>query len=76
MRIIIKSSEYYGVSPNYINRGLANKQEEEEILRVFMKYDEKAEVYHKELKNSPKLMGTVRERYNQLGVRKLKISRK
>jgi len=66
MRLIIKSPEYYGVPPNYINREIASEDEEKRILEVLLKYDENSEVYHKETSGREFLRGNVKERYSHL----------
>ena len=66
MRLIIKSPEYYGVAPNYINREISSEDEEEKILEVFLKFDENAEVLHRDKTEACKFKGRVKERYNEL----------
>ena len=65
MRLIIKSPEYYGVAPNYINKEIAG-EDEEEILKVFLRFDENAKVYHRDMAGALNFKGTVKERYNEL----------
>ena len=66
MRLIIKSPEYYGVAPNYINKEVSSEEEEKKILEVFLKFDENATVQHIGMAGAPKSKGTVKERYNEL----------
>lgn len=65
MRLIIKSPEYYGVAPNYINRSVSGESEERNILEILLKFDEGARVYH-HTASVPQFVGSVKERYNQL----------
>ena len=66
MRLIIKSPEYYGVAPNYINKEISSADEEKKILEVLLKFDEDAKVHHKDMTGALKSKGTVKERYNEL----------
>jgi len=66
MRLIIKSPEHYGVAPNYINKEISSEEEEKKILGVFLKFDEDANVHHKDMAGTLKSKGTVKKRYNEL----------
>ena len=66
MRLIIKSPEYYGVAPNYIDKEVSSEEEEKKILEVFLKFDENATVQHKGMAGALKSKVTVKERYNVL----------
>jgi len=75
MRLLIKSKEYYGVSPNYINRKISNDGEEKRILDIFMKFDETAKVFHKEADGKYSYKGTVKERRDKLQKRTTKLNK-
>jgi len=70
MRLIIKSPEYYGVAPNYINKEITDENEEERILRVVKKFDEQAEIILKDKSGKEVAVSTIKKRYEQLMKRK------
>ena len=70
MRLIIKSPEYYGVAPNYINREITGENEEERILSIVKKFDERAQIILKDKLGKETAVSTIKERYEQLMKRK------
>ena len=70
MRLIIKSPEYYGVAPNYINKEITDENEEERILSIVKKFDERAQIVLKDKSGKEIAVSTIKERYEQLMKRK------